>query len=62
MLFDDPDTRAELQAEYRDVPPATWTRAKGWAVLFGVVFLETGLTDNPRQAEIGARLLRRLGT
>lgn len=60
MLFDDPGTRAKLQAEYKNVPPATWTRAKGWVVLFGVVLLETGLTDNPRHAEIGARILRRV--
>lgn len=60
MLFDDADTRAELQVEYRDVSPATWIRAKGWAVLFGLVFLETGLTDNARHAEIGARILRRV--
>jgi len=60
MLFDDPGARAELQAEYGPVPPATWVRAKGWAVLFGLVFLETGLTDNPRHAEIGARILSRV--
>ena len=37
---------------------ATLQRAKGWAVLFGVILLETGLHDNPRNAVIGERTLR----
>jgi aminoglycoside phosphotransferase (APT) family kinase protein len=39
---------------------ATWQRARGWAVLFGLVLLETGLTDNPPHAAMGERILRNL--
>jgi aminoglycoside phosphotransferase (APT) family kinase protein len=39
---------------------ATWQRAKGWAVLFGLVLLETGLADNPRHAAMGEKILRNL--
>jgi aminoglycoside phosphotransferase (APT) family kinase protein len=36
-------------------------RAKGWAIFFGTVLLETGLVDHPRHAAMGAATLRRLG-
>ncbi|MGO9934935.1 MAG: aminoglycoside phosphotransferase family protein [Steroidobacteraceae bacterium] len=39
---------------------ATWQRAKGWAVLFGMVLLETGLAGNPSCAAMGERILRNL--
>ena len=39
---------------------ATIARAKGWAVFYGVILLETGLRDTPRHAKMGADLLRRL--
>ena len=39
---------------------ATWQRAKGWAVLFGLVLLETGLADNPLHAAMGEKILRNL--
>ena len=45
---------------YGRISEATLQRAKGWAVLFGVFLLDTGLSDNPRNAGIGARALRRV--
>ena len=36
-------------------------RARGWAVFFGVILLETGLHDHPRHAKMGADTLRRIG-
>lgn len=39
---------------------ATWRRARGWAVLFGVVLLETGLTDHPPHAAMGKAILHNL--
>lgn len=39
---------------------ATWARAKGWAVFFGTVLLDTGLADNPRHAHMGERVLQHL--
>ena len=35
-------------------------RAKGWAVFFATVLLETGLVDHPRHAEMGKTILQRL--
>lgn len=60
MLFADLKARQQAIAEYADISDATLQRAKGWAILFGVVLLDTGLIDNPRNAVIGARILRRV--
>ena len=58
MLFTEPPARQEALAAYADLPEATLRRAKSWAVLFGVMMLDTGLSDNPRHAAIGERILR----
>jgi len=60
MLFAEPRARQEALAVYGNPSTATFQRAKGWAVLFGVMLLDTGLTDNPRNAAIGERILRRV--
>ena len=60
MLFADRKARQQAIAEYANVSDATLQRAKGWAILFGVVLLDTGLIDNPRNAVIGARILHRV--
>jgi aminoglycoside phosphotransferase (APT) family kinase protein len=38
----------------------TVLRAKGWAVLFAVMLLDTGIQDHPRHAAIGYIALRQL--
>lgn len=58
-LFDDARTREEAVAAY-GMSNATLRRAKGWAVFFGVILLETGLQDSPRHAAMGEATLRRL--
>jgi aminoglycoside phosphotransferase (APT) family kinase protein len=58
MLFTELRARQEALAAYANLTEATLQRAKGWAVLFGVVLLDTGLSDNPRHAAIGERILR----
>ena len=35
-------------------------RAKGWAVFFGAILLETGLVNSPRHAKIGESILEKL--
>jgi aminoglycoside phosphotransferase (APT) family kinase protein len=60
-LFADRNARQAALAAYAGLSEATLLRAKGWAVLFGVMFLDTGLVDNPRNAVIGERILRRMG-
>jgi aminoglycoside phosphotransferase (APT) family kinase protein len=58
MLFTDADARDAVLETYDELSEATLQRALGWAVLFGVVFLDSGLIDNPRHAAIGERILR----
>lgn len=63
MLFDAARARQEAMACYRhlrDVDEATIRRARGWAVLFGVVLLDTGRLDHPRHAAMGTAILQRL--
>ena len=60
MLFADPAARQQSLAAYGDLSQATLQRAKGWAVLFGVVLLDSGLIDNPHNAAIGTRTLQRV--
>ncbi len=58
MLFENAETRQAMKQMYAIASPATWSRARGWAVLFGVTLLLNGLTDNARHALIGKRTLR----
>jgi aminoglycoside phosphotransferase (APT) family kinase protein len=60
MLFSDRNARQQAIAEYANVSDSTLQRALGWAILFGVMLLDTGLIDNPRHAAIGERTLRRV--
>lgn len=42
------------------VTDASWQRARGWAVLMGLMLLDTGLIDHPVHARIGAATLANL--
>ena len=57
MLFSERNTRQQAIAEYGNVSDATLQRAKGWAILFGVVLLDTGIIDNPKHLVMGERIL-----
>jgi hypothetical protein len=59
MLFDR-SGRQKALAAYGNIDAATLARAKGWAVFFGVVLLDTGLVDDERQATVGAATLARI--
>ena len=59
MLFDSPIRERALRA-YGPVDDHLRARAMGWAILFGVMLLDTGLVDHPRHAAVGAAILRRL--
>ena len=59
MLFDRP-ARDKALAAYGNIDAATLTRAKGWAVFFGVVLLDTGLADEAQHAKVGAATLARV--
>jgi aminoglycoside phosphotransferase (APT) family kinase protein len=60
MLFEAPAARRAALAAYGQPSPATLLRARGWAVFFGAVLLDTGLHDDPHFAAVGARTLRRV--
>lgn len=60
MLFADPDARSRALSASGPITQATYLRAKGWAVLFGVTLLDTGLVDHPQHAAIGEWTLRRV--
>lgn len=60
MLFADSQLREQAVEAYGPISAATLSRARGWAILFGVMLLESGLIDNPRNAAIGANILRAL--
>ncbi len=60
MLLPDEKSRAQAQHAYGAASNALWTRARGWAVLFGVMLLDTGLAGNARNAVMGEQILRRI--
>jgi aminoglycoside phosphotransferase (APT) family kinase protein len=60
ILFSEQTVRQKALSEYADISEATLQRAKAWAVLFGVVLLDTGLIDHPRHARMGEQILRRV--
>jgi aminoglycoside phosphotransferase (APT) family kinase protein len=60
MLFDNTTARVAAFAAYGEISAATHVRTRGWAVLFGVMLLDSGLVDHPRHAAMGARVLQRL--
>jgi len=60
MLLPDVAAREAAMEAYGPASAATWQRARGWAVFFGVTLLDTGLVDDPRHAAAGERTLRRV--
>lgn len=60
MLLPDRAARAAALEAYGPVSEATLARAKGWAVMFGVILTDIGLHDDPRMGVMGARTLARL--
>jgi aminoglycoside phosphotransferase (APT) family kinase protein len=59
-IFPDKEARRTIRSTYTAASAETWQRAIGWAILFAVTLLDTGLTDNPRNAAIGAKILRHI--
>ncbi|MGI9600652.1 MAG: aminoglycoside phosphotransferase family protein [Acidimicrobiales bacterium] len=58
-LLGDPDERHAALRRYHPGPDLE-RRARGWAVFFGTVLLDTGLVDNPRYQRLGTAILERL--
>ena len=60
MLFSERSVREQALAAYGNLSEATLQRAQGWALLFGVMLLESGMIDNPTNAMIGTQILHNL--
>ncbi len=60
MLLEDPAARRIAWTRYGAASESLHARAKGWAVFFGAMLLDTGLVDNPRDASMGERTLKRV--
>lgn len=58
-LFESAEARQAILDQYRP-DEATLTRARGWAVIFGVVLVDSGLINSPRHAQAGRKILIRL--
>ena len=59
-LLPEATSRAAAIQAYGPTSEATWQRARGWAVAFGVMLLDSGLVNDPRLAAAGAATLRRI--
>lgn len=54
MLLPDASARHAAMAAY-DASDATWARAAGWAVYYGVVLVDAGRVNDPRLLAMGAK-------
>ena len=57
-LFREPSLRQQAIKTYGEVSEATLARAKGWAILFGIVLLDSGLVNHSHHAAIGQKILQ----
>jgi aminoglycoside phosphotransferase (APT) family kinase protein len=57
-LFPEKHLREQVIDAYGEVSQETLARARGWAILFGVVLLDSGLVDHPQHATIGQKILQ----
>jgi aminoglycoside phosphotransferase (APT) family kinase protein len=60
MLLPERIARKRAIAALPSVSQATWRRARGWAVLYGVMLLDAGLADDPRMAAVARATFKRL--
>ncbi|PZD70696.1 Thiamine kinase [Acaryochloris thomasi RCC1774] len=60
MLFAQQNHRQQVIESYGNLSDATLQRAQGWAILFGVGLVESGLVANSSHASIGAATLQRV--
>ncbi len=60
MVFPGAEARRRAMIACGPVSEATWRRARGWAVLYGLMLLDSGLVDDPRMAAIARATFARL--
>ena len=56
----DLDAHGEFWSAYGEITTATWHRARAWAALFGLSFLNFALPDDPETADARAQELARV--
>ena len=59
MLFE-PAAHQSLRRAYGAISDATWERARGWAVSFGVILIDGGSGHDEAWADVGRRTLERV--
>lgn len=57
-LFREQHVRQQAIDAYGGLSEATLARARGWAILFGLLLLDSGLVDHPDHAAIGQKILQ----
>jgi aminoglycoside phosphotransferase (APT) family kinase protein len=60
MVLPQLESRKRAMMACRSVSDATWRRARGWALLFAVILLSSGLVDDARMVAIAERTINRL--
>ncbi len=60
MLLPDVASRQKAMEAYGAASDLTWRRARGWAVAYGAVLMNTGVVDDPRLEAMGQLTLERL--
>jgi aminoglycoside phosphotransferase (APT) family kinase protein len=61
LLLPQLESRKRAMAACGSVSEAMWRRARGWALLFAVILLSSGLVDDARMVAIAERTINRLG-
>jgi hypothetical protein len=55
-LLPEQHLRQQALVAHGEMSEAILTRAKGWAILFGVILLDSGLVDHVQHATIGQKI------
>ena len=62
MTFESVEARRTAMDRCGLVSEATWVRAKGWAVFYGITFTAYALANEPRYATLGKQIFQRVLT
>ena len=60
LLFEHPSEIEAFFQAYKLTDEATFLRARGWAIHLATIFLDTGITTDPRSKEVGRSALERI--
>ncbi|NSL87870.1 phosphotransferase [Chitinophaga sp. Mgbs1] len=60
ILFPQQEARRLAMAAYTGITSRTWRRARGWAILFAAMLLDSGLINHARHAAMGENIFRHI--